>query len=182
MKNLGLLLAGGIGLLWLSKQSKKSTIEDANQVDGTQTPPFDPNIEETERSISANEVFEYGIPEDVPVIMNSQEIELLKNMCNTITQVAPWFINYLSDKSNLLPNTTQKEVEEVVDVFEEMQECVDILCSAVNNLIANKPISNTLALAINDSSQCFIDIENSVNLDSIGQVAYPPQNIPNFLS
>ena len=47
MKNLGLLLAGGIGLLWLSKQSKKSTNEDSNQIDGTETPPFDPNIEET---------------------------------------------------------------------------------------------------------------------------------------
>ena len=182
MKNTGLFIALGLGLLLLTKKKSSSEQDENNNTGGTQTPPINPNLGQEARSISANEVFQTGVPENGSVVMNSQEIDILKNACQQISQVAPWFINYLSDKSNLLPTTNQQEVDMTIDVFEEMQECVDILCSAVDSLSPNKPISNTLAVAINDSAQCFEDIQNTYNLDTMNQIAYPPQNLPNFIS
>ena len=184
MKDLGILIAAGVGLYIISQRNKEKEPKKLNDNVGDTFEPENQNEnEDPVRSITADELTSGQINESeaYQVALSAQQIEALNSMFDIQLQIANIALKYARNKNNFVEGANNDTQQYLIDLYEELIDCISDLIDEINNIGANRPLTSDIIYAMEDFTICTQNIQASMS-NQVGnpESIFTPESLQNL--
>ena len=184
MKDLGILIAAGVGLYIISQRNKEKEPKKLNDNVGDTFEPENQNEnEDPVRSITADELTSGQINESeaYQVALSAQQIEALNSMFDIQLQIANIALKYARNKNNFVEGANNDTQQYLIDLYEELIDCISDLIDEINNIGANRPLTSDIIYAMEDFTICTKNIQASMS-NQVGnpESIFTPESLQNL--
>lgn len=152
MKDLGIILAAGVGLYILSQRNKKTDEPSSNYLGDEVN---DIIIDEV-RLISADELSrgQISTSEANTVALAADQIEILYTIFDIELQIVELGKSITSDRKNFYQDVPESIFSNIKTFYNELESCINEGINTLNTMVPNKPLSPQVIGVFNDVDEC----------------------------
>ena len=167
MKDLGILIAAGVGLYILSQRNKDKD-KDSNKLDDNVNNTFDPEVpnqnEDPLRAVTVSELTsgQVSTSEASQVYITSEEIEIIKDIFELELDLNDLVKEVLTSKQNYIEGTPTSLINDIKDYANEFEGCINSGYSALNTITPGKALSTQVINVFNDVGECAVKVREEV--------------------
>ena len=170
MKDLGILIAAGVGLYIISKRNKKE--KEPEKLDNNVPDTFEGPViggpgttDDPVRYITANELTSGQISESEAsqVSISSDQIEIIKLIFDFELQLNDFIKGELTNKQNYVEGTPNSLLTDIRNYTTELEGCINSGISALNSIIPGEVLAMQVVNIFNGVGQCAIEVREEVS-------------------